>query len=106
MHVSSALGTCPRGCMSLPADGGMGDYGMPTIRYTRHARNRMRLWHLTEADVMELLTQPDCVTPSRQGREHVWKQPHGGWLRVTSIQEGQTTVVVTVTVRRRGPEGG
>jgi hypothetical protein len=54
---------------------------------------------------MEVPTQPDCVTPSRQGREHVWKQTHGGWLRVKYIQEGQTTVVVTVTARRRGLEG-
>jgi hypothetical protein len=73
------------------------------IRFTRHARNRMRLWRLTEAVVTEALRQPDQVTPSSQGQRHAWKQHAAGWLRVTYSQEDQTLMVITVTVRRRGP---
>jgi len=67
------------------------------VYITRHARNRMRLWHLTEADVMRILTQPDRVKPSRRGRQHAWQQTARGWLRVTYAEEGETRVVVTVT---------
>jgi hypothetical protein len=74
------------------------------IRLTRHARNRMRLYHVTPAEVTNALRQPDGVTPSSSGAQHAWKQIPRGWLRVTSIQEGQYTLVITVTVRRRGPE--
>ncbi len=77
---------------------------MPSIHLTRHARNRMRLWHLTEADVTRVLTQPDRVTPSRHERQHAWQQTASGCLRVTYAEEGGIRVVVTVTVRRRGPE--
>jgi hypothetical protein len=74
------------------------------IRFTRHARNRVRLYHLTEADVSDALRQPDGVTPSSHGEQHAWKHTSRGWLRVTHVKEGQTTIIITVTVRRRGPE--
>lgn len=74
------------------------------IRFTRHARNRMRLYRLTEAEVSDALRQPDHATPTSHGEQHAWKQTPRGWLRVTSTQEGQVTLVITVTIRRRGPE--
>jgi hypothetical protein len=74
------------------------------IRSTRHARNRMRMYHLTEAEVGDALRQPDYVTPTRHGEQRVWKHIPRGWLRVTFAQEDQTTIVITVTVRRQGPE--
>jgi hypothetical protein len=74
------------------------------IRFTRHARNRMRMHHLTEAEVSDALCQSDGVTPTRHGEQHAWKHIPRGWLRVTFIKEDQTTIVITVTVRRRGPE--
>jgi hypothetical protein len=77
----------------------------PMIRFTRHARNRMRLYRLTEADVSDALRQPHHVTPTSRGEQHAWKHVPTGWLRVTYVEEHQTLVVViTVTVRRRGPE--
>ena len=74
------------------------------LRFTRHARNRMRLYRLTQAEVTDALHQPDRVTPTSHGEKHVWKQLPRGWLRVTYSEEGLVTVVMTVTVRRRGPE--
>jgi Domain of unknown function (DUF4258) len=74
------------------------------IRFTRHARNRMRLYQLTEADVTGALRQPDRVTPTSHGEQHAWKHIPRGWLRVTSVEENQILIVITVTVRRRGPE--
>lgn len=74
------------------------------LHFTRHARNRMRFWSLTEAEVASVLTQPDRVTSSSHGRLNAWKQTEGYWLRITYAEEGQTLTVVTVTLRRRGPE--
>lgn len=74
------------------------------IRLTRHARNRMRLWQLTETEVTEALRHPEQVTPSSHGQRHAWKQTAQGWLRVTYAEEDETFIVITVTVRRRGPE--
>ena len=53
------------------------------IRFTRHARNRMRLYHLTEAEVSDGVHQPDSVTPTSHGEQHAWKPIPRGWLRVT-----------------------
>jgi hypothetical protein len=64
----------------------------------------MRLYHLTEADVSDTMRQPDGMTPTRPGEQHIWKQIPRGWLRVMCVPEDQTTIVITVTVRRRGPE--
>ena len=74
------------------------------IRFTRHARNRMRLYRVTQAEVTDALRQPDRVTPTSSGEQHAWKQIPRGWLRVTYAQEGQGSLVITVTVGRRGPE--
>jgi hypothetical protein len=74
------------------------------IILTRHARNRLRLWKLTEVDVSETLAAPDEVTSSHHGRRNAWKNLEGRWLRVTFIQEDDTITVITATIRRRGPE--
>lgn len=72
---------------------------------SRHAKNRMRLWELDPTDVLAALAAPDRVTPSRGGRHHAWQYSRARWLRVTYADEGGTRVVITVTVRRHGPEG-
>jgi hypothetical protein len=78
---------------------------MESIRFTRHARNRLRLWKLSEADVTEVLRRPDRTTPtSHPGRTNAWKRVGDRWLRVTFTVEGETTVVITVTPRGRGLE--
>src|SRR6266508_2685590 len=41
---------------------------------------------------------------ARHGRLNAWKQTEGYWLRVTYAEEGQTLTVMTVILRRRGPE--
>jgi hypothetical protein len=51
------------------------------IRFTRHARNRMHLWRLMEAEVTEALRTPDRVTPSSYDENHAWKHTAQGWLR-------------------------
>jgi hypothetical protein len=64
----------------------------------------MRMYHLTEAEVSDAMHQPDCVTPTSHGEQRAWKDIPRGWLRVTFVKEDQTTIVITVPVRRPGPE--
>lgn len=78
---------------------------MKPVRLTRHARNRLRLWHLADDVIIDAIASPDIVTPSVRGRGNAWKLSDGRWIRVTFIDEGAEIVVVTVTIRRRGPEG-
>lgn len=73
------------------------------LRFSGHARNRMRLWQVTREEVERVLAGPDARTPSVHGRQNAWKQLGGRWLRVTHVAEGTEVVVVTVTAMQRGP---
>jgi hypothetical protein len=35
---------------------------------------------------------------------HAWQRIASAWVRVTYVQEQTEAVVITVTIRRRGPE--
>ena len=73
------------------------------LRYTRHARNRIR-WHALDRDLIETcVSGPDQVTPSVFGRRNYWLRFETSFLRVTIAEEGDALAVVTVAVRRRGP---
>ena len=76
----------------------------PPIAFSRHARNRMRFWHVTKEQVIAILGNPDQTTPSRKRRQNAWKKTGKDWIRVTHVVEGAATVVITVTVTPRGPE--
>ena len=84
---------------------------IPPIRYTRHARNRLRLHRLTREYVEAVLAQPAALTPDEDGKENAWGEStpylaQKGYraMTVTFIVEGERTVIITVTPRRRGPE--
>jgi hypothetical protein len=51
--------------------------------------------------VRDTLHQPDGVTPTRHGEQHVWKHIPRGWLRVTSVEADQTTIVIIRLVRAK-----
>ncbi|MDP2935389.1 MAG: hypothetical protein Q8O86_02745 [Dehalococcoidia bacterium] len=78
---------------------------MPGMRISRHGKNQMRFWGITEAEIALALADPDKVTDSIKGRKNAWKKGAGYWLRVTYLEEKGGFVIVTVTPRRRGPEG-
>lgn len=79
-----------------------------SYRFGRHAKNRMR-WlrgtpdELSEADAIAVVEHPDAVTPTEKGRLNAWKAVSDGWIRVTFRQAGAQTIIVTVTVKDRGP---
>jgi hypothetical protein len=46
---------------------------------------------------------PDTVSPSVRSRSNAWKHIGDHWIRITFLDDGAAVVVITVTVRRRGP---
>ena len=81
----------------------MDDAAKP-LRFTRHARNRLRLWRLSEQAAADVLRAPDTVSPTVHGRSNAWKLLGGRWIRVTFDRAG-AVAIITVTVQRRGSEG-
>jgi hypothetical protein len=73
------------------------------LRFSGHARNRMRPWRVTGEEVEQVLADPDTRTPSVRGRSNAWKLLGGRWLRVIHVADGPDVIVVTVTAMQRGP---
>ena len=53
---------------------------MKPIRYVRHARNRMRLYDISEAEVEMAIQDPECLEHSRESRLNAWKELSGRFL--------------------------
>ena len=74
------------------------------LYFTRHARNKMRLYGITEEQVAIILQAPDHLMNGGEQRWNAWRQMGTRWLSVTYTDEAARRVVITVTPRRRGPE--
>ena len=74
------------------------------LRFTRHARNRMRKEGVRPLAVEVCVSSPELVADSIVGRKNLWRRHGEGYLRVTIAEEDEALVVVTVTVRRKRPE--
>ena len=75
---------------------------MKPLRFTRHARNRMRLRRIRLDEVQAVLSSPDSQV-LRRGALNRWKRFRDGWLRVVTIEERNVIVVVTVIYPARAP---
>ncbi len=57
------------------------------LRFTRHAKNRMR-WHkISSEDIDNCLSSPDFQEPALKGKTHFWKGVGQKFLRVTWLEE-------------------
>jgi len=76
------------------------------VYITRHARNRMRRYHVAEESVRAAVADPELLTPGTFESEHAWRRVgEDRWLRVTFKNEGTRCVVITVTPKRKLPGG-
>jgi hypothetical protein len=72
------------------------------IKYTRHARNRMRLHGITEAEVELAIRKPEHLEPSIEGRSNAWIETSEKFLRVTyKEKEDRFLIISTVKKRKR-----
>ena len=62
----------------------------------RHAKNRIRMHGITEAEIDSAVEKPDYTEPSVEGRINVWKKIGDRFLRVTYKDEGRILVITAV----------
>jgi hypothetical protein len=73
-----------------------------TIKYTRHARNRMRLHGITEDEVELAIKKPEHLEPSAEGRSNTWIETSGKFLRVTYKEEENRFLIISAVKKRKG----
>jgi hypothetical protein len=76
-------------------------FKMKAIRYTRHARNRMRQHRITEAEVKSCLEAPEYCEPSSEGRLNAWVGLYGKFLRVTYREDEDGFLVITAVKKKK-----
>jgi len=75
---------------------------MEPIRYTRHAKNRMR-WHkIPKAEVESAVDSPDFEETSSENRSNAWKKFSDKYLRVTHIKSKDEILVLTAVKKKKG----
>ena len=75
---------------------------MKPVRYTRHARNRMRLHRVTAAEVESTIQQPEHLELSAEGRLNAWVKISEKFLRVTYKEELDNFLVISAVKRQKG----
>jgi len=75
---------------------------MKPIKYTRHAKNRMRQHNTAETEVEAAIAEPDFTEPSLEGRINVWKKTDEKFLRVTYKDEPARILVITAVKKKKG----
>lgn len=66
------------------------------IRYTRHSRNRMRLWRISEDAIAEVVATGRREVDKVAGRRRAVKEVAGMRLVVVFVQEGQDIRIISV----------
>ncbi len=64
----------------------------------------MRKGEVATISVEACVRAPERVTDSILGRRNYWGRYGESYLRVTIAEEEEALVVVTVTIRRKGPK--
>ena len=75
-----------------------------TIKYTRHAKNRMRWRRISQQEVEDCIANPDVTEASTTGRINAWRAVDQGYVRVT-FRDNDEILVITVVRKRNGPGG-
>ena len=76
---------------------------MKPLRFTRHARNRMRRDRIGAELVQACLDVPEATTATIKGRTYYWRKHNDEYIRVTAIEEEGIFAIISVTLRRKGP---
>ena len=58
------------------------------IKYTWHAKNRMRKHNISPQEIELCLTNPEWIEPSVEGRNNAWLRIGEKFLRTTYKEEG------------------
>ena len=66
------------------------------IKFSRHAKRRMKERAIMEDDIVEAIKNPDQITPSIKGRVNYIKNLGGKHLKVTCKEESNAYHIITV----------
>jgi hypothetical protein len=75
---------------------------MKAIRYTRHAKNRMRWHRISEAEIESAILSPDFVEPFSETPFNAWKRLTERFLRVTYAEKNEELLVITAVKKKKG----
>lgn len=78
---------------------------MKRIKFTRHAKNRMRWHRITEKEVELALAKPQTIEKDRAGKVNIWRKVGRRYLRVTYKEESDIKVIITAVLKKKGPIG-
>jgi hypothetical protein len=71
------------------------------LKYTRYAKNRMRLHRVSEAEVESAIQKPEYLEPSVEGRLNAWMKVNEKFLRVTYREERDKILVITAVKKQK-----
>ena len=74
------------------------------IRFTRHAKNRMRWRKIAEEDVRLSVIKPDFIEKSEYGDINAWIRVSDQYLRTTYREEQDAIVVISVVKKKSLPK--
>ena len=66
------------------------------IRVSRHAKRRMKERKIVHNEIIEVINNPEIITPSIKGRLNYHKTIGSKPIKVTCIEEPEGMVVITV----------
>jgi hypothetical protein len=72
------------------------------IKYTRHAKNRMRWHRITGAEVESAIQKPEFLGPSIEGGFNAWIKASDKFLRVTYKEEAARFLIITAVKKKKG----
>jgi len=72
------------------------------IKYTRHAKNRMRWHRIIEAEVESAIQKPEFLEPSIEGGFNAWIKASDKFLRVTYKEETNRFLIITAVKKKKG----
>lgn len=75
---------------------------MKTIKYSRHAKNRMRMRNISDVEINLAIEEPDFTESSADGRVNVWKRSADKFLRVTYKEVVDKVVIITAVKKKKG----
>lgn len=77
---------------------------MKPLRFTRHARNRLRWRQIARQDVVDCISEPAARLEMPSGEVNTWQTVRGEWLRIVYVEEADAIVVVTVIYPAKRPK--
>lgn len=75
-----------------------------SIRFTRHAKNRMRWRKIGEADVRLSISKPEFIEKSEYGDINVWIKIDDRFLRTTYREDQDAITVISVVKKKSLPK--